>query len=420
MSHYYILQYSYSFCFTKLINSHSLKGDCCPRINCMLSRGSSCILFYILGFRETPDSKAYSLRFCCMSENHQYALDTEGKWINAQKTIYNRKARYFCPIPQHCTIKLVKPSGALGKRKFCDYFAHITKNQKLSDCTKKTNFTSHSECTNCGESSDHRNAKHRLREMQGLFTFIIQSCPRCKAITLEEDCSSGQISLEVRSVDKRWRYDCLLYRENGSKIALEIVHSHYTTEEKILSTRLSGIEIAEFRASDVLTLVPGSRIENLIERRVKCLECLVKGGMEWFRDLYVEEFWIMWNFENMIEEGYFIFEKKLLKKIELKRISDEADLKWMLRVWEEENDNIKELERDISRDYSTHWNMLEFRKRITGLPSLEKAKLIIQEYVGEFYIIHPNFHNIKLGDIWKEDENGSSRISDSSIEKLPR
>jgi hypothetical protein len=211
-------------------------------------------------------------------------------------------------------------------------------------------------------------AKHRLRELQGLFTFEVQRCPCCKEVAIEENCSGGTIQIEVRSVDGKWRYDCLLVRDDGSKLALEIVHMHYTTDAKVQATRLSGIEIAEFRASEVLDLSSdGGRLNNLLVREIKCVECLVKKGMEWLRDLYVEEFWIMWNFERMIEEGHFTSEKRLLEKIELKRLTIEADLKWMLRVWEEENYNIKELEQGIDEDYTTFWNMLEFRKRITGL-----------------------------------------------------
>ena len=337
---------------------------------------------------------------------HQFARDKDGRWMNAQKTVYDKKSRYFCECPQRHILKLVKPSGRLGKRTFCDYFAHVTKRQKLFDLSANEKGTI-VRCCGSGESLEHRMAKHRLRELQGLFTFEIQRCPCCREVAIEEDCSGGTIKIEVRSVDGKWRYDCLLVRNDGSKLALEIVHMHYTTDAKVQATRLSGIEIAEFRASEVLDMSSdGGRLNNLLVREANCINCLVKKGMEWLRDIYVEEFWIMWDFERIIEEGYFTFEKRLLKKIELKRLSDEADLKWMLLVWEKENDNIKELERDIATDYISHWNMLEFRKRITGLSSLEKAKLIIREYMGEFYIIHPNFSDIQLSKIWKEDENG--------------
>lgn len=337
---------------------------------------------------------------------HQFAREKDGRWVNAQKTVYNKMSRYVCECPQRHVLKLVKPSGKLGKRKFCDYFAHVTKKQKMCYSTVK-NKENPVQCSGSGESVDHRMAKHRLREMQGLFTFPVQQCPRCKTVAIEEDCSGGKIHIEVRSVDAKWRYDCLLVRNDGSKLALEIVHTHYTTDAKVHATRLSGVEIAEFRASEVLNMTSaGVRLNNLLVRQVKCLHCMVLEGLEWFRDLYVEEFWIIWNFESLLEDAYFMGERKLLKKIEMKRVTSEAELKWMSSVWESENWYIRELEYKIDEGYAILWRILEFQKSIHGISPLEAAKRILREYAEELCFIVPTMGEIEFDRVWKEDENG--------------
>jgi hypothetical protein len=223
-------------------------------------------------------------------------------------------------------------------------------------------------------------------------------------MAVDENCKGGQIHIEVRSVDGKWRYDCLFDRNGKSRIALEIVHTHYTTEEKVLATRLSGIDIVEFRASDVLAMVPGSKLENLLEKQIKCLDCLVQEGKCWLRDLYFEEFQAVCNFECTIENEYYAREKFFFKKIELRKQIAEADLKFMLRVWDEEIREIVYLQTQIQELYTLDWNILTFRKLIQGKTSIEKAQMIFMEYYALFYILHPRFGEISIENIQKKED----------------
>ena len=329
---------------------------------------------------------------------HQYAYNNSGNWVNAKEILYSKTARYFCECPQRHILKIVKPSGNLGKRKFCDYFAHITKKQRTahSSAEKLACFSS------AGESLEHRNAKHMLREMQGLYTFSIKDCPCCSKTAVYEDCLHGKISIEVRSVDGKWRYDCLLERDDGTKLAMEIAHTHFTTAEKILATRLSGIEIAEFKASDVLNMTNGCRLENLQANKFKCMDCLVQGGIQWLSDMYKEEIQIICEFENLLDHGHYVIEKRHLEY--LKMIQRDKD--WIVWCWENEVDIIKDLDKDIATDYQAQWVQLEFRKSLIGMEVMNRAKMIFRHYLQEIYIIHPIYGEIQIDNIWKEDNSG--------------
>jgi hypothetical protein len=212
--------------------------------------------------------------------DHQYALDVYGKWVNARKSKYCRHSVYFCDCPSKHRMKLVKPSGVLGKRGFCDYFAHIAKKRSRSPV-----------CAHGGESIVHRQAKQVLREMVGKYSFAVFWCTQCEC-ERRVDTAGCSVSIEVRSDDGKWRYDCLLSRDGVPVSVLEVVHTHKTGDEKVQAVRAKGMELAEFRAEDVMILAENEAIsiENLQMRIGLCQHCLVEKSLQWMRDCYVDEF----------------------------------------------------------------------------------------------------------------------------------
>ena len=172
------------------------------------------------------------------SEKHQYAMDADGNWVHA---IDGRKGvAYFCDCPERHPLKLVPPSGLEGKRPFSDYFAHY----------------GGSICMHGGESMKHRLAKHRLRELAPRLTFTVQRCRLC-GCSRDFQSDGHTVQLEVRSKDKRWQYDTVLFnRAMAAVCALEVVNTHYSSQEKIDSTRLD-IGFAEFMVDDVLKSTDG-------------------------------------------------------------------------------------------------------------------------------------------------------------------
>ncbi len=83
----------------------------------------------------------------------QYALDADVSWVNAKLTEYRKHRSFFCGCAERHPVKLVKPSGVLGKRPFSDYFAHITSSEQGA-----TDGRAVRSC-GCSESQDHFNVK---------------------------------------------------------------------------------------------------------------------------------------------------------------------------------------------------------------------------------------------------------------------
>ena len=156
------------------------------------------------------------------AEGSQYARNIHGEWVCATSTQYKQGVTYFCECPDKHKMKLVKSSGDPDKRHFREYFAHITTGFKRDRHDEEIT------CRSGGESQEHRNAKHKLREMMGKFSYVSKKCKHCKTDTIE-DCSGASIELEIQSNDKRWRYDCMLVRNGINVAALEIYHTSLTT-----------------------------------------------------------------------------------------------------------------------------------------------------------------------------------------------
>jgi hypothetical protein len=211
-----------------------------------------------------------------------YARDIRDEWACATETPYERGVHYYCDCPDKHRMKLVKASGNPDKRHFRDYFSHNTSGHKRdADGNAIT-------CKSGGESDEHKNAKHKLREMVGKFTYVTKQCKKCKAETIE-DGHDASIILEMQSNDMLWRYDCMLVRDNKSIAALEIFHKHATTDDKISATRLDGIQIAEFRAEDVNDMQDGMLLRNLSPVIFTCHRCLLQASKTWILQCYNEE-----------------------------------------------------------------------------------------------------------------------------------
>ena len=216
-------------------------------------------------------------RVCAWSvdDNMQYALDTNGSWANAKLTEYKKHSRFFCGCAERHSVKLVKPSGELGKRPFSDYFAHIAKSPGQSEQDTGGGIG----CISA-ESLSHFNAKHRLREMVGHYAFTTFRCITChkRRVTYSRGC---EVVVEKASKDRKWRYDCVLRSGGKDVAALEVLHSHKVTREKASSVRDGGLEIAEFRAEDILRLLKDTpsktvHLENLLLELGTCESCVVK------------------------------------------------------------------------------------------------------------------------------------------------
>jgi len=116
--------------------------------------------------------------------------------------------------------------------------------------------------------------------MVGRYAFTTFRCSYCRNTGIL-DSAECEVILEKTSKDRKWRYDCLLRSGGKDVAALEVLHSHKVTREKASSVRDGGLEIAEFRAEDILRLLKDTpsntvHLENLLVELGTCESCVVK------------------------------------------------------------------------------------------------------------------------------------------------
>lgn len=168
-------------------------------------------------------------------------------WANAGI----KKRKYICMCPD------AHPVCFRQGEKNIPHFAHIPVRGPYGEVT-------HS-CRSGGESDAHVMAKHKLVELQGQYSFSLKTCEVCREPVME-DCKNGTMQLEQRSDDKNWRYDVLYTRhDDGTKLALEVYHTHATGNNKIRSSMESGIVIAEFDAGEILSMHAGTVLANKLD-----------------------------------------------------------------------------------------------------------------------------------------------------------
>ena len=166
-----------------------------------------------------------------------------------------KKRKYICLCPDaHAVCLKQGPERAA-------HFAHIPVRGPDGDFIPS--------CRSGGESEEHIKAKLKLVEQRGDYSFCLKKCKVCKKKVME-DCRNGTMKIEAWSGDKRWKYDVLYTRSDGSKLALEVYHTHATGEKKVLSSTAAGIPIAEFDAGAILRMKEGTILDNKLDTSWVC------------------------------------------------------------------------------------------------------------------------------------------------------
>jgi hypothetical protein len=159
-----------------------------------------------------------------------------------------RKRKYICYCPEAHDVCLRKGLKNIA------HFAHIPISGQNGDIIPS--------CSTGGESEIHIQAKHKLVEWQGKYKFALKTCEICRDKVME-DCCDGAMQIEVRGLGVRWRYDVLFTRQDGTQLALEVNHTHSTGDDKVESSTMAGIPVAEFDAESILSLQQGGILDNL-------------------------------------------------------------------------------------------------------------------------------------------------------------
>ena len=202
-------------------------------------------------------------------------------------------------------------------------------------------------CRGGGESQEHKDAKQRLRDMRGMYSFTTEKCPECGREAIEQ-CADGTVDIEVRSNDKRWWYDCVYKSTSGYHIALEVFHTHATTREKIESTRQNGMQIAEFHADEINSMSSITRLHNLqIVRRFCSTRCKERREMR----VEAERMALVYAEQERIDD-----EERTLMEEERKRMADRERQSRLAELEREEQERKKakqaELDRENSRQFA--------------------------------------------------------------------
>ena len=161
-----------------------------------------------------------------------------------------------------------------------------------------------------------------------------------------------------------------MYRSDlGYSIALEVMHTHATTLEKIASTRESGVHIAEFSASEINAMQPGAQLLNLRIVTRFCspeCECVARERLarqEEHRLAQLERARILKEEENVRLE-------QMREQAEI--ASREQEQKSMRELLDSEAKQMGAQEMEIRRRIAGEWQMLK-------LETEEERKALINE-----------------------------------------
>mgnify|MGYP006875402101 CR=1 FL=1 len=145
-------------------------------------------------------------------------------------------------------------------------------------------------CTGGGrESQEHLMGKYYLKRYVGYYDFCVGQCSNaCGDCTGFVSRPSDVVEVERSAVvgGKRYRYDTMISRRGKPRVAVEVLHTHKTSDVKAEDTRRDGVELVEVCASDILKHVGELRaakragagsvtLPNAHVRRQLCAACQV-------------------------------------------------------------------------------------------------------------------------------------------------
>lgn len=255
----------------------------------------------------------------------RFAFNECGQWVGASSERKRKGQTYTCGCPDRTRVKLVKASGQPGKRKFDDYFAHVP---DKSGCIPS--------CRVGGESEQHKMAKHLLRENYGQYSFDLFRCKTCK-YSERFSCETGRVELEVVSRDGKWRYDCMVMKDEKPFMALEVYHRHKTDEAKQLA---SQVRVAEFVAEEVIRRNASGFLDNLLVEVSHCENCL----------------------HSIIKNG-------------------------CMTAWNSERDKVLWWEQELEHNWFLWWCDLQFEKTLKSKYGRERAMCILKKYADNINLV---------------------------------
>ena len=182
-------------------------------------------------------------------DRHRFATRaSDGCLVDALTEVKRAGETYWCWCPEKHPLILKKPSGLLNKRGITPHFSHHA-GTKCIGC--------------CSESEEHIAGKCAISEVfkrPGHIIIVLEEvCHKCEECIKFStfDSETYTVVLEMVSKDKRWRYDAVLVRRSDRTPVqvIEVVVTHYSSQEKLECTRADGLGIAEIMAEAIFAHV---------------------------------------------------------------------------------------------------------------------------------------------------------------------
>jgi hypothetical protein len=127
-----------------------------------------------------------------------------------------------------------------------------------------------------GESLLHLRSKYIIQSFVGSYFFRFETCPSCRETLGFISTANDRVHIEAPVVleGNRYYYDALVSRSSTHAVAVEILYTHQTPQEKIDASEKHGIRVVELRASDVIAALP--RLQEALRGKTHvCLDNLL-------------------------------------------------------------------------------------------------------------------------------------------------
>jgi hypothetical protein len=253
--------------------------------------------------------------------------------VDAWTEVKRRGETYWCFCPEKHPLILKKPSGLPNVRDITPHLSHRAGTKCIGGC---------------GESEEHIAAKCAISECFKNPGHIIvvreEVCHKCEKCIKSStfDSETYKVELEMVSKDKKWRYDAVLVRRSDSAPVqvIEVVVTHYSSQEKLECTRSNGLGIAEIMAEAIFAnMKQGDTTWKLQHQCLKkdrklCEECECDAMLKQEEERRQEE---------MRKQEEARKQEEMRKQAEARKQEDERKQAEMRKQWQKEADRREEL-----------------------------------------------------------------------------
>lgn len=262
-------------------------------------------------------------------DRHRFATRaSDGCLVDALTEAKRDGETYWCCCSEKHPLISKKPSGLPNKRGITPHFSHRAGTKCIGCCSESEEHIA----GKCAISESFKNPGHTIIVLEE----VCHECEECIKFSTF-DSETYMVVLEMVSKDKKWRYDAVLVRrsDRAPVQVIEVVVTHYSSQEKIECTRAGGLGIAEIMAEAIFDHVKRGdttwylQHQCLKKERKLCEEC------ECAAMLKEEE---ARKQEEMRKQEEARKQEEMRRQAEARKQEDERMQAEMRKRWQEEAD----------------------------------------------------------------------------------